>query len=128
VGTIRLEARNGKEFEGTNPIQKSNARTRSSRNQKDCSASAWDKVALERFHVVFNKPEYTELQGFNYMINDTSRHLQKAKSVMMVFHLFAVLIVGYFEILQSLEDAKNLDFVRLDKKSCLAAAGIVIMI
>jgi hypothetical protein len=31
------------------------------------SASAWDKVTLELFRVVFNKTEYTELQGSNYV-------------------------------------------------------------
>src|SRR6202035_4484843 len=31
------------------------------------SASSWDKVTLELFHVNFNKTEYTELRGSNYV-------------------------------------------------------------
>jgi hypothetical protein len=31
------------------------------------SASAWDKVTLKLFHVVFNKNRYSELQGSNYI-------------------------------------------------------------
>jgi hypothetical protein len=34
---------------------------------KISSASAWDKVTIKLFHVVFNKTDYTELQGSNYI-------------------------------------------------------------
>jgi hypothetical protein len=81
------------------------------------SASSWDKVTLELFHVMFNKAEYTELRGSKYI---DQRYFEAPSEDEECYSgsskYFAALIVGYLRIMRSLEDARDIDIPRTGKK------------
>src|SRR6202035_826447 len=81
------------------------------------SASSWDKVTLELFHVTFNKSVYTQLRGSkcinqNYFEapSEDEECYQGSRQCSLV------LILGYLKIMRSLEDARAVDIPRMRKR------------
>lgn len=64
-----------------------------------------------------NTPTYKPLIS---LLKDTFSRLRKTKNVIMVVQSLAVLMVGYVEIMRSLEDAKDLDIRGLKKKDLVS--------
>jgi hypothetical protein len=80
------------------------------------SASSWDKVTLELFHVAFKKTRYTELRGSKFIDERYFEAPSENEECYQGSLCSTMLIVGYLKIMRSLEDARDIDIPRVGKK------------
>jgi hypothetical protein len=85
------------------------------------SASSWDKVTLELFHVAFKKTQYTELRGSKYLHERYFEAPPENEKCYRGTILNILLIVGYLKIMRSLEDARPLDIPSIGKEDLVVA-------